>query len=374
MIYDGYREEQITFMRVGLPRSGIEVPWTELGVYEKTFTAGTIELSSDSDLGASGSLDFSGNELPETRDLVRVIYTMTDEKGNAQTTALGTFLLAVSEPTYNMDTTTGSCDLLSVLHIAASKKFGKVTVIPRGGYCVDRAKALIESLGLRVSASDSARMLNYDMIFDADQSYLDAANALLDAAGFNRCKPDAYGNVLMQPKPVGALAPAWVFSDDLKSVMLPEVVLTETATDAPNAVYLSWDSGTYGAWAAAKNEDADSSFSIQNKGYEVSFTEEVSDLEAQTQTQAIAELKARAQKRLVDESGNTEEVTLKHPWLPITTGDAISLDYTSAGIEWSGQVASMSMSFDASSHVEVETKATRQCPADFQIKLSGGVL
>lgn len=374
MIYDGYREEKLTYLRVCLPRAGVSNPWVEAGVYDQLFTGGSIELSSESDLGASGSLDFSGKGLPDVRDMVRINYTMTDETGETQTATLGTFLMSVSEPEYNMETLAGSCDLLSVLHIAESKQFGRVTVIQRGGYCVDRAKDLIESLGIVVSASDSTRMLNRDMIFDADTTYLEAANELLAAADFDKCKPDAFGGVIMEPKKMGALVPAYTFKDNNRSVLVPEVVVTETSNDAPNAVYMSYDSGDIYVWASATNNDPESAFSVPNKGYEVTHTEEVSDLESLTVKDALGELKGKAQSTLVEKSSNTEETTLKHPWLPLTTGDAIAIDYTAAGIEWTGQIKSMEMTFDETSHIETETKATKQTPADFRVTLAGGAI
>lgn len=374
MNYEGFRREHISFYRVALPRLGVDVPWVEVSEYQNVFTGGNIEFSNESDLGVSGSLDFSGLEIPSTSDLVRIKYTMTDENGQTHRAVLGTFLVEVTEPTYDMDTVNGECDLLSVLHIAASRKFKKTTVLGRGGYCVDHAKALIESCGLRVSASDSYRMLNSNMVFEADTSYLEAANALLAAAGFDKCRPDAYGNVLMQPKATGALQPAWTFRDGDKSIMKSEVPIAESATTAPNSYGVAYDGGTYSAWAIATNNDEESPLSIPRKGYEISACEEVSDLEAENATDAVAELKELANRRLVEQSGNVESVTMTHPWLPLDVSDAVRLEYKAAGIFWDGQIAAMKMSFDTTSHIEIETKATRQCPADFVVTLKGGVL
>lgn len=374
MNYEGFRREQISYHKVNLPRLGIDTPWVEVGEYENVFTNGSIELSSESDLAVSGSLDFSGKEIPSTNDLVRIKYTMTDENGDTHQAVLGTFLVEVTEPTYDMDTISGECDLLSVLHIAASRKFKKTTILGRGGYCVERARELIESCGLRVSASDSYRMLNSNMVFEADTTYLEAANKLLDAAGFDKCRPDVYGNVLMQPKATGALQPAWTFKDGDKSIMKSEVPISESATNAPNSYGVTYDGGTYTAWAIATNNDKESALSIPCKGYEISDCEDVSDIEAENSADAVTELKDLAQRRLVEKSGNVESVTLTHPWLPLDVGDAIRLEYKAANINWDGQIASMNLDFDATSHIEVETKAIKQCPNDFVVSLKGGVL
>lgn len=373
MRWDDFRQGTVVYQAVRMPRRGYEGQgFAVVGDYPM-FTGGSIELSAESDLGASGSLDYRGESVPDVRDLVRVVYVAADEAGNVSANPIGTFVMSLGEPTYDMGKAYGSVELLSTLRIADCRKFGRPYTIKAGCNCVSKAVELIGALGLSVSAAVGTKLLRSDMVMDAGDSYLDAANALLDAAGFRHCEPDPYGGVVMRPVRTGEREAAWAFSEGSSSMLSPEVVLVEAALDAPNAVYVTY-SGDPPCWAVAMNEDPLSPSSVANVGYEIGEHEQAADPGEGTAQQALADVMGQARDMLMERCSGTAQLRFSHPYVPIAPGDVVAVDYPSSGISFAGEVSSMALSWGDEQDVACETVAKRRMDAGFRPTVGGGML
>lgn len=373
MRWEGRRDERVSYLRVQFPRESNGWSCGLLAGEFGMFTGGSIELSADSALGASGSLSYTGAAKPDPSDMVRVVYSCTDEDGERHEEALGTFLLALGDPSHDMGAVEGSADLLSVLHVAERKLFPRPYVIGRGCNCVERARQLVESLHLRVSAAWSGRLLRRDIVMEAGESYLDAANRLLAAAGFRPCEPDAYGGVVMRPS-CPAMLPSWEFAEGADGIMEPRVTEHDGLSGAPNAVHLEWADDGFSAYASAVNDDPASPSSVRNLGYEDGVFEQADNPEGETPRQVLDSVMAQAAERLASACAGYSTCSLAHPWVPVGVGDRVRVSYPSAGIDFAGDVSSMKLSWDAKSHVRAETVVGRAVSAAFSPRVTGGVM
>ena len=364
MIYDGYRRESFAFRRVTWPG------FQEAEDYQM-FTGGRLSLSALSELRAQGSLDFSGESLLDEHDLVRVYYRFTDELGETAQFALGTFFLNVGDPTLEGSEITGSVDLESVLRVAIKGEYGRYYTVKAGTNAVAKAAEIIESLGLRTNKPASSYVLAKDAVYEPNQCWLDIVNDLLGMAGYASAWPDAYGVVQMAPyvEPT-AREPSWLFDDGKRSIMLPEVVVTDNTEDTVNAVRLTYQTEEESLWASAVNNDRNSEASIACKGYEVTYTETVNELSGDTKEERLANLKAKARQMLLDKSSGVEHVKWKHPWVPLIPNDAAGIDYLMASLNWRGAIASQEI--EIGDHCEVESDARRFIRSGFEITEEGG--
>ena len=368
MIYDGYR---------GCPKDGSyytyrRVLWPSLAEKEDLtiITGGSLELSALSDLMASGTLSFTGG-CPDYHDLIRVYYNFVDEVGNQLSQPLGTFFTAKPNPTYDMKLVSGSVNLYSVLHVPASKKYGRDYTVKAGTNAVAKAVELLEGLNVKTNKPRSSYKLKSDKVFEPDDSYLYIANQLLSAAGFAACTPDAYGRINIVPyiEPQGR-SPSWTFRDDERSIMEPQVIESSTFSETPNCVRLFYESDDMCVWAYAANDDKAWPGSRTDLGYEVTLHESISELDGDTAAKKLANLKSQAIAKLRDNTQRIEYVELKHPWVPLWPNDAASVVYTGAGKTWSGTVVSEQL--ELADHLVVTSRIRKIARPTYKPVVGGG--
>ena len=235
----------------------------------------------------------------------------------------------------------------------------------------DRA---VESLGLRVNnPNPSAYTVKNDYTFDSKDSYLKIVNWLLESAGFSSCWPDPYGVVQMceyaEPleRPV-----SMTFADDDQSIMYPEVTPKNDYQSTPNVCRVAYETEDESMWASAANVDPDSRASLVNRKQESTLYESVSELDGDTPDERLADLKAAALKKLVDNSSDIEYVTMAHAWLPVMPNDAVGIEYRAAGLSWRGAVTNLSIDLECG--VPCQLTARRFVRTGIKTETKGGVL
>jgi hypothetical protein len=350
--------------------------WEELGEYGNV-TGGSVEYGYYTDLKATGSLDFDGGEPPDERDLVRVYYGFADDAGETAEAVLGTFLVECSEPTYTQgyggdaDRAEGSVDLSSTLKVLSDRLLGAPYTVPAGTQAVALAVSAVQSLGLNASCPDASSYATAsDHTFKSSDSYLTAVNWLLSQAGYASCSPDAYGSVVLaRYVDPAARVPVWSFAPGEASVMLDGVPVSSSWRDVPNAVRLVYESEDECLWASATNVDASHRASLPSRGgRELTDAAEVSELAGSTRAERLANLKAEARRRLVDGSADIEYAQVSHAVLPLSCGDAVSLDY--AGVRWTGTLTNMQL--DLAPGAAVKSKVRRSVPSTLTVEVDGG--
>lgn len=364
MKWEGRRNETFFCRRVTFP------DWCEREDYPFA-VSGAIDLSALSDLRASGSLSFDGDEPPESGSLMRIYYRFEDENGDSETDPIGTFFVNVADRNHDGASVSGKADLESVLKVAMADCYGRPYTVPKGTNAVARARTIIEGLGLRTNKPTCSYTLKSEMTFEPGDTWLSIANALLDAAGYAACTPDAYGTVQMCPYVEPELRqPTWTFADNQYSIMEPEVAESSNAGDIPNVVRLLWENEEGSLWACAKNNDPESAASYKNRGYWQGDYELVSELDGSNQNQRLANLKALSKKKLLDKTQEIEYVEWSHPWVPLWPSDAVEISYLRAGRHWRGAVVSMALSIG--DHLSVKSRARRFVHAAFNVTTEGG--
>lgn len=345
----------------------------ELQDYEQLFTGGSIERSAFSDLRESGSLTFSGRELPDKHDLVRVYYEFVDSAGETTREPLATMFFASIDPTYEGARVHGSASIESVLRVLASKTYGRPYTVAKGTNAIAKAIALCESVGLKTNAAECEYVLTKDHVFDENTAYLTMVNWLTSAAGYAGVFPDAYGIIQIVPyvEP-NERDPLWTFRDDERSIMRPEVIVSDNSAERYNAVRLYYETEEETLWASAVNNDPLSDLSVASRGYEITLAEQVTELSGSTQAERISNLKAMAKERLLDNSAGIEYVDLHHPYVPIKPNDAILIDYRMAGKQWPGSVTNQTITLEAS--LDTATRARRYLRAGLEVDVEGGAL
>lgn len=322
------------------------VDWATMGEGAEFWqmTGGTVELSSLSDTKASGTIDFEG-VAPDQTKLLRIYYDFTDDAGERETVAVGTFLVSVSDETLRRladgTSSSGTAVLESVLKVLKDRMHGAAYQVPSGTNAVALAKSLCEAAGLSVTGAESDYVTASDHAFTADESsYIVMVTWLLDKAGFV-LRPDPYGGVefarYVEPAERDA---SFTFAEGQRSVMLPEAVYSSNWQTCPNAVRLAHSTSEESLIAWALNVDEASPASLPSRGgREVTLYEAVSDLEGADAATRAANLERLALARLVDASAEVERVEIGCPFLPIRPDMAVTVDY--ADREWTGAVVNV---------------------------------
>lgn len=373
MRFDQQRTESFTYRRVSWKRKradGTISSFEELEDY-RIFSGGSLEFSSASDLGSSGSLSFSGLALPETHDLLRVYYNFTDIDGSASSYVLGTWFPILSDPVHDMGAVEGSVSLQSVLRVLVRAKTWGWHVAPRFADPLLLATEIVEGFGIPTNRPTSSVRLARSIPFEPGTPWLDVVNGLLAAAGFAKCRPDAMGGVVMAPAADPTERdPAWTFSDGNLSIMDPKVKFDRDSADTPNEVVLRHEFDGKTIWAAAVNDDPSSPSSRVSKGYPDTVSEQLSDVPGESVSEKASNLRLMASERIVAETAGTEYVEWEHPWIPLTVGDAVGINYRKSGILWKGTVDSMRL--DISEKLAVTSRAKRAVDNGFKPKVEGG--
>lgn len=363
----GFRAEAMAYRRVTWPG------YAEVGDIANV-TASEMELSYLTDLKGVGSLTVTGGALDLGHDLVRIYYSCTDAYGEQEMRPLGTFFAAVSQSEYDATTSNG-ISLKSVLRVPNAKCYGRPYTVAAGTNTVAKAAELLTSLGVRVQATPSAHCLSADMVFEESDSYLTIANALLEAAGYASCIPNALGVVIMAPyvEP-RSRSPVYSFAPGEYSLLEHGITVTNNADDLYNVVRLTCgkDSGddTWHVWAAATNDSPDSPISTACAGYEVTYFEHVSDIEAESAAEALPILKEMSRTKLEDLTQDIEYREWGHGYVPISPGDPISLTDEIAGA-WSGTLTDLRMEFSGE-RLKCTSKARSFVRPGFVSKVEGG--
>lgn len=375
MTYYGNRaNERYTYRRVKWSPSETG-HFGELESYGN-ITSGSVELGAFTDTKATCSFSFEGGTPPDTTDLVRIYYSFDDDDANRYETPIGTFFVTYGDVNYTRDGETlkasGSADGSSVLSMLIDRKLGAPYTIDSGTDCVNAAVTLVEGFGLPTNRPASPGTLTTSAhTFEPDDSWLTVVNWLLTSANYQACYPDPYGNVMMVPYvPPESRAVTQTFRDDAHSIMRPEVTMANDWRDTPNVarLYYSTDDECIAA-SASMVRGARASLAGRG-GREVTLVESVDELEGATQADRLANLKAMAQQRLIDQSAEIEKVTLTHAYVVIQPNDAIAIEYSD--MTWKGNVTNMQI--DLSPSTQCQTQLRRFVSNSVEITTDGGIL
>lgn len=349
--------------------------WDEGAEYAHA-TGGSLELSAFTSLKASGSVKFDGAP-PDTEGLIRIYYEFEDDQGEAESVCLATMLVETSSFSYGADGSEsyGNATLESTLKVLQDRDYGAPFTVPAGTDAVGKAVELVTSLGLRCNAPEgSGYVLSSDRTFGTDEcDYLTIVNWLLDRAGFASAWVDAYGAVQMTPyvEPTSRVA-VFTFEPGQKSVMLPELPYANDWHQTPNVVRLSYSTEEESLTAWASNIDPDHPASLPRRGFrEKTLADEVDELSGETAKERLADLVAKAEAKLIDNSSEIDYVTVGCPLLPLSPNDAVEVRFGS--LDWRGAVTNYTIDL-GSGGAGCKLKARRFVRTALKVESSGEVV
>ena len=291
---------------------------------------GTIEYNDLSQIKAGGALPYVWK--PElNNDYIRV-YAIHEQGTERLEALLGTFMTATASSLYNRQSRSGSVNLFSLLRIAQAVEIEEPLTVPAGTIALNYAMSMMLDLGLAVYADISSTKLTTNPTYDGGTTKLSIVNDLLSLIGFDSAEIDATGVVRMvEYTDPGNRTPSVVFRDDQPGCTFsPQVLHDLDESEVPNVFVARTSSNDVDLVARAVNNDPSSRFSTIKKGYEITRSEEVTDITTQ---QA---LDAYAKRRLTEMTSAVESIKIKHPEQPLEPGDGVRAIYTEADLDFTG--------------------------------------
>lgn len=347
--------------------------WKEIGEYD-FITDGSIEKSNNSDYKVSGSFSFEGTEAPDTHDLLRVYYQATDEEGETVTEPLATFFVEYASLDHsaifdgvrpNGIKASGKFDGVSVMSVLKNKSYGRPYTIVKGTNAIYKAQLLVDECGLPVEYEPNSFCLAADHTFDASATYLDMVKWLCDVAGYT-AMPNAMGTVELMPtyKSKRVLE----FANGSKSIMYPQLTVENDWQKTCNVVKVLYNTDKACAYAAARNERG-SKASLENRGgREITYTEEVSEVD--TTSGIVQGLMELATAKLLKLSPDVEFTKFDHAYIPIDINDVVRINYS--GEQWEGRADVISIKLEPSA--KTTTKIKRVLADEIETTVEGAIL
>lgn len=286
----------------------------------------TRDLSLDT-LG-SASIDCS-EDLNDKYVRAYLIATQGDEK---EKIPLGTFIAQTPSTSFDGKVTAVNHDAYTPLIELTEKQMPMGYAVRKGEKVVDRARSILLDASLRapVGECEDSTTLTGDFLSDPQDTRLTFVSDLLVNAKYS-LGLDELGRVIFVPnRDINAMQPRWIYTDDNSSILYPDLSASRDIFGVPNRVEVifSSSSGEY-LTAEDKNDDDTSIVSYQARGRWITYRDSSPDVvDGITQGQ----LNEYAHNKLVSLSSVDFELSYKHGYCPVRTGDCVMLNYTRADL------------------------------------------
>ena len=335
----------------------------ELSQVAGILNGGEISRNQDKSTFESGSLDFVGG-FDVGRDLVRVYLDATFTDGQQVSECLGTFLAQAPDTDINGSRASGSVDLYGRLVELSDDDFDHPYQIAKGSNAVQAAMRICKESGLDVVADPSDFVLASDVVFgtggtgdDEPDDKLKAVNALLSAAGFQSAKTDPWGRVVMRRYVEPNARPiAHVFTEGKDARFLASMERSFDRSNVANVVHA--DYSTQGATIRGTYIDETSEYGTQSTGRRIVKRYEFQGMpEGTTQAEQQEAADAKAKSMLETERSIIDRLTFTHIYRPLSVGDAIRMDYASAGLSKRMATRTQRLSLTAGCPIKCEARS-----------------
>lgn len=323
---------------------------------------GCIERNQDKDY-TTGQVDYSG-VLDLGADLLRV-YLDADFGGSSIAEPLGTFVVSAPKRTRRGVSSTGTADLSGRLSEVAEDEFDVPFTVPAGTAVVPYVVGLLKAAGFAdVIADESDYRLAQDWVLGIDSGdaklskRLAACNALLNVAGFRAVDEDAYGRPVLrkymepQDRPV-----SMTLREGAGARFVNEVVDELDRSGVANVVHCDYETQDAFFRGTAVDSDPTSPYSTVSRGWRKTASYSYSDLpEGATDAERQKAADAKAAEMLRTQQSAIHRVTVKRTYAPIACGDAVMIDWASAGINGKFAVRTATLTLVGGCPIEMEVK------------------
>ena len=345
----------------------------ETGEVHNVMTGGSIERNSDTTIGESGSVTVEGL-VDLGVDRVRVWADFTWRDGSTLSRPLGTFLPNTPKRDVNAAEWACQLDLYGLLQEAEDDMFETPVQIGKGRKAVDAAADILKGCGLQVAAYDAGEYtLSDDWTFgvrsddgNRDGSKLDAANELLDLAGYAAARTNEMGQVVLERyvEP-SKRQPSWSFTEGADATFLTSMTDERDLREVANVVKVTYYDSDREYVGSAVDDDPLSEFSTVNRGRRIakSYTYSSIPEEVTSDEQGRKLASDKALELLRTGQSVIHRVTFTHVFAPLNLSDVVDLSYPTGGV--SGRYAVRVQRITLSAGVPVECEArTFQRPSE----------
>lgn len=187
---------------------------------------------------------------------------------------------------------------------------------------------------------------------------LAACNALLDVAGFRAVDEDAYGRPVLrryrepQDRPV-----SMTLREGSGARFINEVVDELDRSGVANVVHCDYETQDAFYRGTAIDSDPSSPYSTVSRGWRKTATYSYSDLpDGSTDAERQRNADAKANEMLRTQQSAIRRVTVKRTYAPIACGDAVMVDWASAGISGKFAVRTATLTLVGGCPIEMEVK------------------
>lgn len=316
----------------------------------RTVNSCTIDRDASDETLGSAAMEIGepvGNEI-----WVRVFAVIT-QRGSVHRECLGTFIAITPRVQMDGKSSTYSLDLYTPLRELADDGPPDGFPIRRGQNAVNAARLVFQRFHAHLVDSGVSHALSKQVV-SLNDSWLSFGRKVLEAANMEVAL-DAHGRIGFSPvRDAAALAPAWTFIDDERSLLFDDAELTCGWSEVPNVVKVkvSGAKSADTAIATATNDSAFSPVSTISRGRIVSIIEE--NPEGVTKANA----KDYAARRLKELSCTERTLSFVHGYCPVRLGDCVRVIKSRNGLDVKGKVISQSISCVTDLRVETEIAFT----------------
>lgn len=345
------------FMRVD------RITGREVGRLANVRNGGTIERNQDKDY-VTGTVDYMGS-LDLGADLLRAYLDATFPDGSTASEALGTFVVSVPKRTRHGAVSTGQADLSGRLSEVAEDEFDAPFTVPAGTNAVGYAVRLLREAGFaEVVADPSDYVLSQDWVLGLDGSdrklakRLSAVNALLDVAGFCAADEDVWGRpVLRRYVEPADRAVSMTLREGAGARFVDEATDELDRSGVANVVHADYETDEEFVRGVAVDSDPASPYSTVSRGWRKTATYSYNDLPAgSTAAERQAAADAKAAELLRTNQSAIRRVTVTRTYAPVSCGDAVLIDWPSAGISGKFAVRTATLTLTGGCPIEMEVK------------------
>jgi hypothetical protein len=317
--------------------SGYSSSWRVAKVDKDTWAAteeipglvsASVERDAGTDLIESGSASFDA-ELPNGEFWGR-LEMLAEQGGQVERQAVATLLFSPGDSTSTVGGKRTECDGRSVLAPADDRKMLAGSYAPKGADGAAYAASLIAACTPAPVVADGSFTLSQDTVFAEGTSYLEAAKALVDGAGW-RIAISGDGTVTIGAKPN---SPSLVLDSAHASLLGVEIGINGSLDGVPNR-YIAVDGDRN---AIAVNDDPANPASFASRGRYVDI------YDSSPQLVDGESLGAYAARKLAEACESLETRSYKREWWPsVTCGDIVVGSMASVDLDCTMRVVSQSL-------------------------------
>lgn len=285
-------------------------------------------IKRDQSVETLGSATFDINE--SVGECYIRAYLVTIQNGITEKHPLGTFLVQTPSSTFDGKVRQVTMDAYTPLLELKENPPPLGYSLLKGDNIMEKAYMLCRDYARApVAETDCATNLHYDFVAETNDTWLSFITDLIANAEYT-FGLDELGRILFSPKQdTASLQPVWTYTDDNSSILYADMTIDHDLYGIPNVVEVIYSHGGDNLYARVVNDDPNSPISTINRGREITHRVTDPDLVGNPTQKQINEY---ATKLLRELSSLEYTVTYSHGYCPVRLGDAVRLNYRSAGI------------------------------------------